>query len=65
MRAGVSDLAAGAFEFVERQWPDPGLSPTRVDRRGAGVNVRVGEVRKSFSLSQAKELADLIKAASA
>lgn len=65
VRAGVSDLAAGAFEFVERQWPDPGLSPTRVDRRGRGVIVRVGTARRTFALMEAKEIADLIEAAAA
>lgn len=64
-RAGASDLMAGAYEFVEQQWPDPGVSLVRVDRRGTGVVVRVGSVRRAFARKLAGELADLIEAAAA
>ena len=59
-RAGLREVEMRTFAFLEA--PDPSLSQSQVtiDRRGTGVNVTINDCRKSFSLSLAAELADLI-----
>ena len=64
-RAGLSDLLVATLGFVGTSQTNFGLQPVEIERRGTGVNVRVNAVKKSFSLSLAGELADLIDRISA
>lgn len=60
-RIAGSELRQNVYAFVDAQAPDFGLRSVRVQKKGTGVNLHINGEMKSFSLSLAKDLADLIE----